>query len=305
MDFLPPQLEQLTLPPAAAALFYWLSVAGFGLAGGGFALAAASRPRGAARPDAAAGRGMLTSLGESVVRLLRWQPARHGRVERWQAWCALTGKPLSLPLLWGMSCSLGLAGLALGSVLGPVAAVLLAGLAGAAYPLVIANRVAGLEAEFVRSLPTTIILIMAEHKAGGSIEGALDRLSERPGLISHFFADTLARTRQDNSEDPVPLFSRDEQTGTLARRARALRLPELQHLIETLETVAAQGPAADQVLSRLNDMQVIELTKRGRDRINALSQRLVIVIAAFFLLPIMGLLLFGLFTPLIGTIGSF
>ena len=302
MDYLPPAIKELALNPAFVELVYWMGVMCFGIAGAGLAFAFASRPvkdpAEKGNPSTTAGSGFVTRLGASLVHLLRWQPESGGRVERWVSWYALSGRELSVPLMWGLSACLGLAGMAIGSAFGPLASFILGGVFAGFYPLMIASRVSRLETEFVRGLPTTIILLMAEHRAGSSIEGALDRLSERPGAISRFISLTLAQSRQQ--ADAIPLFSRSEQTGALAAQARVLALPELIHLVQTLEDVENQGQSANRVMERLNDMQVIELTKRGRDQIHTLSQRLVFVIALFFLAPIMGLLLYSLFTPVMG-----
>lgn len=293
MDILQATFGDLALPPAAVQLFRFLALASCGTAGGSLAFAALQAAARSRTGDGGA-EGVLASLGALLARSLRWDPAGDGRLARWQAWHELEDRPLSIPFLLGLAAALGLAGLAVGSILSPLGALLVGLLGAGAYPLRIWLRVNGQMTEFRRGLPSSIILLLAEHKAGASIEGSLAQLAERPGPMARFLADALTRTRQGDE----PLFSRGEHPGVLTRRARLLGLPELMHLVHTLESVENQGRAANQVMQKLNDLQVVELNKQAVDSINALERRLVVLIAVFFLFPILGLLLMSLMVPL-------
>ena len=292
MDLVQAAFGDVALPPAAVQLFRLLALVTAGIGGGGLAFAAVQV---AARPRTGGGaEGAMAAFGGLLARVVRWNPAENRALARWQAWRDLEGQPLSLPFLLGLSAALGLAGLAVGSALSPLFALLVGLLGAGAYPLHIQLQVKGWMTEFRNGLPATIILLMAEHKAGASIEGSLERLAERPGRIARFLDDALARTRRGRE----PLFSRGQHAGVLAGRARILGLPELRHLVHTLEEVENQGRAANRVMERLNDVQVIELGRRATDSINALERQLVVMIAVFFLFPILCLLLMGLMIPL-------
>ena len=284
--------ETLELSPAAARMFQIMALLCCGLAGGSLAYAIAT-----AAPDTTSrgAAGTLTGLGHALSTVLRWNPAQSRAAVRWQAWRELEGKPLSLPFVIGVAAALGLAGLGVGLVLSPLMGLIGALAGGAAYPLLINSQVNGQMTDFRRGLPSSIILLLAEHRAGASIEGSIERLAERPGPMARFLQDALDRTRLGTE----PLFSRGESPGALARRASQLGMPELQHLIHTLEVVENQGRAGNEVMDRLNSMQIIDLNKRSTDQLNALERRMVVMIAVFFLFPIMGLMLLSMFVPLL------
>jgi len=214
---------------------------------------------------------------------LRWAQ-RGGRMKG----VTLAGVAFQAILLGGAGGLLFLFNPSLGAVL-----VILGGLA---YPFVRLRSAANAVRKRVfRTLPESAALIAAELAAGSAPDLALHRAAMLPGPLSVLLSEALEASRQTGR----PLYSRKPMTGALVETMRASGVPALAAFASQLDLVAAKGVAGASLMSEIARSLGQEYKAKLQSDVEKLDSKLVMLVAVFFFVPFVVLLLYAAISPVL------
>lgn len=238
-------------------------------------------------------------IGAAVIRrtpMISWETWRqHLR------WAQRGGKMqgLTLPGLVFQSLLFGAAGVLL-FLFNPSVGAFLVILGGMAYPFVRLRSAANsVRKRIFRTLPEVAALIAAELAAGSAPDLALHRAAMLPGPLSVLLNEALETSRQTGR----PLFSRKPLTGSLVETLRAASVPALAAFASQLDLVASKGVAGASLMSEIARSLGQEYKARLQSEVEKLDSRLVMVVAIFFFVPFVVLLLYAAISPVLAVFG--
>lgn len=188
----------------------------------------------------------------------------------------------------------GLAALLL--LINPAPVTLLVSVGAFAYPLVrLRSKANTVRKRVLRTLPETAALIAAELAAGTAPDVAVARSAAIPGALSALLREAVETSRATGR----PLFSRKPITGTLVEVMRASGIPALHAFGSQLDLVASKGVAGAALMSEIARALGQEYKARLQSEVEKLDSRLVLMVALFFFVPFVALLLFAALNPIL------
>jgi tight adherence protein C len=165
-----------------------------------------------------------------------------------------------------------------------------------AYPLVRLRAKANTTRKMIfRALPEAAALLAAELAAGVAPDVAVSRVSALQGPLSELFKEAIARSRSSGR----PLFSRKPITGTLLELMTSSGIPALHAFGSQLDLVASKGVAGAMLMSEIARTLGQEYRARLQSQVEKLDSRLTLVVAIFFFVPFVALLLFAVLQPVL------
>lgn len=188
----------------------------------------------------------------------------------------------------------GLAGLLL--LVNPAPIALLLPLGAFAYPLVrLRSKANTVRKRVFRTLPEISALIAAELAAGTAPDVAITRAATIQGPLSVLLKEAVEQSRQTGR----PLFSRKPIGGTLVEVMGNSGIPALRAFGSQLDLVASKGVAGAALMSEIARALGQEYRARLQSEVEKLDSRLTLVVALFFFVPFVGLLLFASLRPVL------
>jgi len=188
----------------------------------------------------------------------------------------------------------GLAALLL--LVNPAPVTLLVPVGAFAYPLVrLRSKANTVRKRVLRTLPETAALIAAELAAGTAPDVAVARAAAIPGSLSALLKEAVEQSRQTGR----PLFSRKPIGGTLVEVMGRSGIPALHVFASQLDLVASKGVAGAVLMSEIARALGQEYRARLQSEVEKLDSRLVLVVALFFFVPFVALLLFASINPIL------
>jgi len=164
-----------------------------------------------------------------------------------------------------------------------------------AYPLVRLRSKANTTRKMVfRALPEVAALLAAELAAGVAPDVAVSRASALHGPLSELMKEAIAQSRSTGR----PLFSRKPITGTLLAVMTSAGIPALHAFGSQLDLVASKGVAGAVLMSEIARTLGQEYRARLQSQVEKLDSQLVLVVAIFFFVPFVALLLFAVLQPI-------
>lgn len=236
-------------------------------------------------------RSRQEEIGEAVARLL---PSVWENHLRWaQRDGHFVGQSLGAIVFQGiLLAALG----ALVLMVNPAPAAFLVPVGAFAYPLVrLRSRAQAAKKRVFRALPETAALIAAELAAGTAPDVALDRAAAIPGALSKLLREAMASSRATGR----PLFSRKPIEGTLIETMAQSGVPALHAFGSQLDLVASKGVAGAALMSEIARALGQEYRAKLQSEVEKLDSRLVLVVAVFFFVPFVALLLFAALNPIL------
>lgn len=166
------------------------------------------------------------------------------------------------------------------------------------YPVMrVRGKVKDMKEEVVMGIPPLASLISALLLVMPSVENAIERAKDMPGLVGQLLDKILSRARQSSK----PLFGRGEE-GALLHEARRFNLEPLTAFFAQLEGVAHAGTGGAEMMEALADALRREHRGRLADNLEKLENNLILPMSIFFFIPFLaGILLpilVGLFEQL-------
>ncbi len=165
-----------------------------------------------------------------------------------------------------------------------------------AYPLVrLRSKANTVRKRVFRTLPETAAMIAAELAAGTAPDVAVARAAAIPGPLSALLKEAVEQSRQTGR----PLFSRKPIGGTLVEVMGYSGIPALHAFGSQLDLVASKGVAGAALMSEIARALGQEYRARLQSEVEKLDSRLTLVVALFFFVPFVGLLLFASLRPVL------
>lgn len=165
-----------------------------------------------------------------------------------------------------------------------------------AYPLVrLRSKANTVRKRVFRTLPETAALIAAELAAGTAPDVAVARASAIPGAFSVLLKEAVEMSRVTGR----PLFSRKPISGTLVEVMRASGIPVLHAFGSQLDLVASKGVAGAALMSEIARALGQEYRAKLQSDVEKLDSRLTLVVAMFFFVPFVALLLVAALGPVL------
>ncbi|BAJ64433.1 hypothetical protein ANT_24070 [Anaerolinea thermophila UNI-1] len=165
-----------------------------------------------------------------------------------------------------------------------------------AYPLVrLRSKANTVRKRVFRTLPETAALIAAELAAGTAPDVAVARAAAIPGPLSTLLREAVEMSRGTGR----PLFSRKPISGTLVEAMGASGIPALHAFGSQLDLVASKGVAGAALMSEIARALGQEYRAKLQSEVEKLDSRLVLVVALFFFVPFVALLLFAALNPIL------
>lgn len=165
-----------------------------------------------------------------------------------------------------------------------------------AYPLVrLRSKANTVRKRVFRTLPETAALIAAELAAGTAPDVAVARASAIPGALSVLLGEAVETSRSTGR----PLFSRKPISGTLVEVMRESGVPALHAFGSQLDLVASKGVAGAALMSEIARALGQEYRAKLQSEVEKLDSRLTLVVAMFFFVPFVALLLFAALGPIL------
>jgi tight adherence protein C len=181
-------------------------------------------------------------------------------------------------------------------VINPAPLSLLIPLMAFAYPLIRLRAKANTTRKMIfRALPEAAALLAAELAAGVAPDVAVDRVSALPGPLSELFKEAIARSRSTGR----PLFSRKPISGTLLEVMTSAGIPALHAFGSQLDLVASKGVGGAVLMSEIARTLGQEYRARLQSQVEKLDSTLTLVVAIFFFVPFVALLLFAVLQPVL------
>ncbi len=188
----------------------------------------------------------------------------------------------------------GLAGLLI--LVNPAPVSFLLPVGAFAYPLVrLRSKANTVRKRVFRTLPETAALIAAELAAGTAPDVAVARAAAIPGPLSTLLREAVEMSRGTGR----PLFSRKPISGTLVEVMGASGIPALHAFGSQLDLVASKGVAGAALMSEIARALGQEYRAKLQSEVEKLDSRLVLVVALFFFVPFVALLLFAALNPIL------
>ncbi len=147
-----------------------------------------------------------------------------------------------------------------------------------------------------RAAPELALLLAAEMAAGAAPEEALRRAATLPGPLSSLVGEAVELSRKTGR----PLLSVHGVNGTLMEVFGHCGLPALQVMALQLDMVAAKGIEGAQRMSEIARTLAFEYRQRIMEETEKLEDKLVGLVAAFYFLPMVVLLMGAFFGALKG-----
>ncbi len=165
-----------------------------------------------------------------------------------------------------------------------------------AYPLVrLRSKANTVRKRVFRTLPETAALIAAELAAGTAPDVAVARAAAIPGPLSALLKEAVEMSRASGK----PLFSRKPITGALVEVMGASGVPALHAFGSQLDLVASKGVAGAALMSEIARALGQEYRAKLQSEVEKLDSRLTLVVALFFFVPFVVLLLFAALNPIL------
>lgn len=165
-----------------------------------------------------------------------------------------------------------------------------------AYPLVrLRSKANTVRKRVFRTLPETAALIAAELAAGTAPDVAAARAAAIPGPLSTLLREAVEMSRGTGR----PLFSRKPITGALVEVMGASGIPALHAFGSQLDLVASKGVAGAALMAEIARALGQEYRAKLQSEVEKLDSRLVLVVALFFFVPFVALLLFAALSPIL------
>jgi len=165
-----------------------------------------------------------------------------------------------------------------------------------AYPLVrLRSKANTVRKRVFRTLPETAALIAAELAAGTAPDVAVSRATAIPGALSVLLREAVEMSRSTGK----PLFSRKPITGALVEVMGASGIPALHAFGSQLDLVASKGVAGAVLMSEIARALGQEYRAKLQSEVEKLDSRLTLVVALFFFVPFVALLLFATLNPVL------
>ncbi len=165
-----------------------------------------------------------------------------------------------------------------------------------AYPLVrLRSKANTVRKRVFRTLPETAALIAAELAAGTAPDVAVSRAAAIPGPLSTLLREAVEMSRGTGR----PLFSRKPISGTLVEVMAQSGIPALHAFGSQLDLVASKGVAGAALMSEIARALGQEYRAKLQSEVEKLDSRLVLVVAMFFFVPFVALLLFAALNPIL------
>lgn len=165
-----------------------------------------------------------------------------------------------------------------------------------AYPLVrLRSKANTVRKRVFRTLPETAALIAAELAAGTAPDVAVARASAIPGPLSMLLREAVEVSRSSGR----PLFSRKPISGALVEVMGASGFPALHAFGSQLDLVASKGVAGAALMAEIARALGQEYRAKLQSEVEKLDSRLVLVVALFFFVPFVALLLFATLGPVL------
>lgn len=181
-------------------------------------------------------------------------------------------------------------------VVNPAPAAFLLPVGAFAYPLVrLRSKANTVRKRVFRTLPETAALIAAELAAGTAPDVAVTRAAAIPGSLSALLREAVEASRGTGK----PLFSRKPITGALVEVMGQSGIPALHAFASQLDLVASKGVAGAALMSEIARALGQEYRAKLQSEVEKLDSRLVMVVALFFFMPFVALLLFAAINPVL------
>jgi Flp pilus assembly protein TadB len=165
-----------------------------------------------------------------------------------------------------------------------------------AYPLArLRSKANTVRKRVFRTLPETAALIAAELAAGTAPDVAVARAAAIPGPLSTLLREAVEMSRGTGR----PLFSRKPITGALVEVMGASGIPALHAFGSQLDLVASKGVAGAALMAEIARALGQEYRAKLQSEVEKLDSRLVLVVALFFFVPFVALLLFAALSPIL------
>jgi hypothetical protein len=229
-------------------------------------------------------------------------PAMSLSVERYLYWAQFEGKWVGWTAVefWGLRLAIMLVGFALGML--ALEDWMLAGVAAAIGYAWIGSRLSGPAEKAIREieqgLPEVAGQIAMLVGTGKPISEALRTVAASKGIIARWLQWTLARRPAER-----PLLGRTAggRPGWLREEAERSRVPGLINLAVQLDILQEAGTGSRLLLNSLAESVAAEYQARVMARAEALDDKLVPIVAVFYLIPYLAGLLIPVFA---GSAGS-
>lgn len=170
-----------------------------------------------------------------------------------------------------------------------------------AYPLVrLRSKANTVRKRVFRTLPETAALIAAELAAGTAPDVAVARAAAIPGALSALLLEAVELSRATGR----PLFSRKPIGGTLMDVLGSSGIPALHAFGSQLDLVASKGVAGTELMSEIARALSVEYRARLQSEVEKLDSRLVLMVAFFFFVPFVVLLLVAALGPILAIFGE-
>jgi len=147
----------------------------------------------------------------------------------------------------------------------------------------------------VRQLPELAALVAAEVSANVPPADALQRVSELPGPLSLLLADAVGLAQQTQR----PLLSHEMQTGTLREVFEAAGVPALRAFAVQLDLAAAKGIEVADRMTEISQTLADEYKQKLMESTEKLENNLTTAVLVFYFIPMVGLILFPLFSEML------
>ncbi len=165
-----------------------------------------------------------------------------------------------------------------------------------AYPLVrLRSKANTVRKRVLRTLPETAALIAAELAAGTAPDVAVARAAAIPGPLSVLLREAVEVSRSSGR----PLFSRKPISGALVEVMGASGIPALHAFGSQLDLVASKGVVGSALMAEIARALGQEYRAKLQSEVEKLPPRLVLVVALFFFVPFVALLLFAALGPVL------
>ncbi len=165
-----------------------------------------------------------------------------------------------------------------------------------AYPLVrLRSKANTVRKRVFRTLPETAALIAAELAAGTAPDVAVARAAAIPGPLSVLLREAVEVSRSSGR----PLFSRKPISGALVEVMGASGIPALHAFGSQLDLVASKGVVGSALMAEIARALGQEYRAKLQSEVEKLPPRLVLVVALFFFVPFVALLLFAALGPVL------
>ncbi len=147
-----------------------------------------------------------------------------------------------------------------------------------------------------RATPELALLLAAEMAAGTAPEAALRRAAELPGPLSRLVTEAVERSRTTGR----PLLSSRGVSGTLLDVFGSCGVPALQVMALQLDLVAEKGVDGAQRMSEIARTLSFQYRQRLLEETEKLEDKLVAMIAVFYFVPMVVVMMGAFFSALQG-----